>query len=227
MQRPTWARGAARHAGNHVGAGDQDGRVCPSVHTPRLRGKLRPRRGLGEKEEGGRKRAGSLGRAGPAPVNNSVNDFFSPSLSSGQSPRAAANQQPPLGTYPVASAARAPGPARSQGAGARSPGGGRSAQSSLSFPQHPAWLCLRLRGALCPGPQTQERPWGWQAGSSLVLCAEPGPRPCLCSRSLLLPSPAPFHPMRPCAGCWEQGDESGPLPLPPLPTTSPPAGVRT
>ena len=190
-----------------------------------------PRGGLSEKEEGGRKRAGSLGRAGLAPVNNAVNDFFSPSLSSGQSPRAAANQQPPLGSYPAASAARAPSPARSQRAGARSPGGGRSTQSSLPFPPTP---CLALpktpRAPLLRPPDLGEAlgSAGWKQPAPL-LCAEPGPRPCLCSHSHccfhLLPPPSLFGPTL-GAGNREMSPSPAP-PLPLLPTTSPPAGVRT
>ena len=176
-----------------AGAGDQDGRGYLSIHTPRLWGKLRPIGGLGEKEEGGRKRAGSLGRAGPAPVNNSVNDFFSPSLSSGQSPRAAANQQPPLGSYPAASAARAPSPARNQRAGARSPGGGRFAQSSLSFPPTPCLALPKTPRAPLPRPSDSGEALGsagWKQPAPL-LCAEPGPPTLpLFTWSLLLPSPA-------------------------------------
>lgn len=199
------------------------GEDAPSVHTPRLRGKLRPRGGLGEKEEGGRKRAGSLGRVGPAPVNNSVNDFFSPSLSSGQSPRAAANQQPPLGTYPAASGARAPGPARSQGAGARSPGGGRSAQSSLSFPPTPSLALPKTPGGPLPRrPDLGEvlGSAGWKQPAPL-LCAEPGPRPCLCSHGHccfhLLPPPTPCGP---ALGAGNRGMSQAPCPGPrylPLP----------
>lgn len=52
-------------------------------------------------------RAGSLGRAGPPPVNDPVNDFCSPFLSEGK----VQGQQPIRvlpGCYPAASAARTP-----------------------------------------------------------------------------------------------------------------------
>ena len=96
-----------------------------------------------------KKRPGRPGGAEPSPVNNSVNDFFFPSLSdAGQSPRAAANGQPrgAVTQRPLLSGPPSPiGPWES-GSGSQVP------RSILSFPQtcHLA-LPKPPKGAL-PGP---------------------------------------------------------------------------
>lgn len=125
------------------------------------------------------------------------------------SPRWAVTQRPLLPGLPVLRGIRERGPGPQEGA--------VLPRAAYLSPQHPAWLCLRPPGPLCPGPQTQERPWGRQAGSSLLrsFVLNQAPRPCLCLHGHccfhLLPSP---HPVRPYTGCWEQGDESVATPHP-------------
>lgn len=79
-----------------AGAGDSEvGEEQPPtpIHTSRLGGKLRPRRESHEEKEGGKEgQTAWVGRGHS--IKDSVNDFCSPSLSEGQSPRAAANQWP-------------------------------------------------------------------------------------------------------------------------------------
>ena len=90
------------------------------------------------------------------------------------SPRWAVTQRPLLPGLPVLRGIRERGPGPQEGA--------VLPRAAYLSPQHPAWLCLRPPGPLCPGPQTQERPWGRQAGSSLLrsFVLNQAPRPCLC-----------------------------------------------
>lgn len=76
------------------------------------------------------------------------------------SPRWAVTQRPLLPGPPVLRGVRERGPGPQEGA--------ILPRAAYLSPQHPAWLCLRPPEPLCSGPQTQERPWGWQAGSSLL-----------------------------------------------------------
>lgn len=124
------------------------------------------RRARVEEKKGGEKKGRQPG-AGPAPVNNAVNDFPPHPYRAGKV-QGHANQQPPLGSYPVglccqgppSPEVREPGPGPQEGA-ILPRAAYLSPNTLLGLPEDP-------RAPLYQGPRLRRGSLSRQAGSSLL-----------------------------------------------------------